>query len=79
MEPGIWLHPHEEDHYEHIDVYADDLLIACEDPQSVTDVLTNKHAFKIKGTGHISYDLGCDVGRDDDGTLNFAPKSVQRQ
>ena len=74
METGTWLRPYWEDHYECITVYADDLLIVSKDPKSIIDVLTNKHSFKLKGTGPISYHLGYDFGRDDYGTLYFGPK-----
>ena len=74
MEPDIWMRPCGEDHYEYIAVYVDDLLIASKDPKRIIDVSTNKHSFKLKGTGPIPYHLGCDFGRDDDGTLHFAPK-----
>ena len=53
----------------------DDLLIDSKDPKSTIDVLTNKNYFKLKGTGPISYHRGCDFGRDDDGSLYFAPKT----
>ena len=75
MEPEIWVHPCGEDHYECIAVYADDLLVVSKDPKGITYVLTNKKSFKLKGTGPISYHLGCEFGRDDDVTLNFAPKN----
>ena len=54
MEPAIYLFPHGEDHYEHIAVYVDDLLITSKDPKSTIDILTNKNSFKLKGTGPIS-------------------------
>ena len=41
IEPDILLRPRGEDHYESIDVCADDLIIASKDPESTTDVLTN--------------------------------------
>ena len=74
MDPDVWLCTHGEDHYEHIDVYVDDLLIASKEPKSETDVLTNKDYFKLKGTCPIFYHLSCAFGRDDDATLCFAPK-----
>ena len=73
MEPDIWLKDCGT-HYEHIAVYVDDLLIASKDPQSVIDTLINNHHFKLKGTGPMSCHLGCDFGRDEDGTLHFAPR-----
>ena len=72
MDPDVWLKDCGEN-YEHIAVYADDLLIASKDPQCVVDILTNTHHFKLKDTGPMSYHLGCDFGRDIDGTLLFTP------
>jgi hypothetical protein len=37
--------------YEYIAVYVDDLAIAMKNPKEFTDVLENKHKFKLKGTG----------------------------
>jgi hypothetical protein len=73
MEPGIWLKDYGE-HYEHISIHVDDLLIASKYPQSVIDTLINNHHFKLKGTVPMSHHLGCDFGRDEDGTLHFAPR-----
>ena len=78
MEPDIWFRPHGEDHYECINIYVYDLLIMSKYPKSTIDFLTNEHSFKLKGTGPISYHLGCEFGRDDDGALHFAPKKVYR-
>ena len=74
MEPEIWLRPCGEDHYEHIAVCVDDLLIASKDPKGTIEVLTNENYFKLKGTGPISYHLGCDFGHNYDDTLHFVPK-----
>ena len=74
MELDIWLHPYGEDYYDHIAVCVDDLLIASNHPKQIIDALTNKHSFKLKGTEPISYHIGRDFGRDDDGTLHFAPQ-----
>ena len=76
IEPDIWLRYDREDHYECIYVYTDDLLIASKNPKSAKDIVTNKHYFKLKGTVPISYHLGCDFDRDDDGTHHFASKSM---
>ena len=51
-----------------------DLLIASKDPQSTIDTLINEHNFKFKDTNPTSYHLGCDFGRDENGTLHFAPR-----
>ena len=71
-EPDIWMRP-QTDHYEYIAVCVDDLLIASKDPESIINDLTKKHQFKLKGTGPVSFHLGCDFCRDDDGTLCCAP------
>ena len=34
----------------------------------------DKHKFKIKGIGPIKYHLGCDLFREEDGTLCFLPR-----
>ena len=73
MEPDIWLRECS-DHYEYIAVYVDDLLIASKDPNNIISILTTKYKFKLKGTGPISYHLGCNFDRDENGTLCFAPR-----
>jgi hypothetical protein len=72
-EPDIWLR-RKGDFYEYIATYVDDLEIASDDPKSIIDDLMIKHGFKLKGTGPISFHLGCDFGRDPDGTLFMEPK-----
>ena len=72
-EPEIWMRLNEDNIYEYIAVYVDDLAIAAKDPLSITNALINVHKFKLKGTGTISYHLGMDFIRDDDGTLYFTP------
>jgi hypothetical protein len=56
-EPEIWM-CRVDDHYKYIAIYVDDLAIASKDPQSIIDVLTKAHGFKLKGTGPIEYHLG---------------------
>ena len=41
----------------------------CKDSKLIVDTLTGKYKFKLKGTGPISYHLGCDFVRDKDGVL----------
>ena len=62
------------DHYEYIAMYVDDLLIASRNPELIIEILMKEHNFKLKGTGPISFHLGCDFNRDEDGTLCYAPK-----
>ena len=38
------------------------------------DALISRYSFKLKGTGPISYHLGCDFFRDSTGPLCMAPK-----
>ena len=64
-----------EDNCEYIVVCTDELLITSKDPKGTTDVLTNKNSFELKGAGPILHHLGCDFGRDEDGTLHFLPKN----
>ena len=52
----------------------DDLAIISKDPSSITDILITKYQFKLKGTGPITFHLGCDFFCDEDGTLCMAPK-----
>ncbi len=72
-EPDIWM-KRNNDLYEYIAVYVDNLAFAMRDPQSLIDVLQEEHNFKLKGTGDIAYHLGCDFFRDEDGTLCMAPR-----
>lgn len=71
-ENDIWMRKNG-DVYEYVGVYVDDLAMAMEDPQAFTDLLADKHKFKLKGTGEIKFHLGCDFFRDEDGTLCMAP------
>ena len=58
-EADIWMRDMG-DHYEYIAVYVDDLLIVSNNPQELTDTFMKEHNFKLKGTGPISFHLGCD-------------------
>jgi hypothetical protein len=60
--------------WEYIATYVDDLAIGSPNPQRIINDLTEKYHFKLKGVGPISFHLGCDFWRDDDGTLCFAPR-----
>ena len=71
-EPDIWMR-RKDNVYEYIAVYVDDLAIAMKDPKEFTDTLEEKHKFKLKSTGPISFHLGMDFNRDDDNTLCISP------
>ena len=49
----------DDNHYEYIAVYVDDLVICMKDPQAFCDTLKEKYKLKLKGVGLISYHLGC--------------------
>jgi hypothetical protein len=72
-EPDIWMRD-KGDHYEYIAVYVDDLLIASKCPQEIISFLTDKAKFKLKGTGPLSFHLGCDWFRDAEGILCSTPR-----
>jgi hypothetical protein len=71
-ENDIWMRDRG-DHYEYLARYVDDLAIASRNPGAITEELQSKYKFKLKGTGPISYHLGCDFYRDSTGTLCMAP------
>ena len=73
-EEDIWMRD-AGSHYEYIAVYVDDLMIVSHDPKSIVDTLRgDPYNFKLKGVGPVSYHLGNDYFRDDDGTLCVGPK-----
>ena len=71
-DPDVWLRSCG-DHYEYIGVYVDDLEIASKDPQAILDTLSNVYHFNLKGSGPISFHLGCDFNCDPNGTLCMQP------
>jgi Reverse transcriptase (RNA-dependent DNA polymerase) len=62
--------------YEYIAVYIDDLLIAAKNPKEIVQTLEEHHKFKLKGAGLLTYQFRCDYFRDldHDGTLCFGPR-----
>ena len=69
-DPDIWMKPSKDDnHYEYIAVYVDDLAICMKDPQAFCDTLKEKYKLKLQAVGSINYHLGCGYTRDEDGTL----------
>jgi len=71
-EDDIWMRD-KGDHYEYISVYVDDLAIASRHAMGIIEELEKGQGFKLKGTGPITYHLGCDYKRDKDGTLAMGP------
>jgi hypothetical protein len=62
-------------HCKCIAVCADDLLIASENPEAITESLESKPVnFKLKSTRPLEFHLGCDYFREEDGTLCCGPK-----
>ena len=72
-EPDIWMRANG-DVYEYIAVYVDDLAIAMLNPEEFVKILIDKYKFKLKGTGPISFHLGCEFVRDDEGILCLRPR-----
>jgi hypothetical protein len=56
-------------------VYVDNLLIAARKPEEIIGKLQEEHKFKLKGVWPLTYHLGCDYFRDDDGTLWYGPRN----
>jgi hypothetical protein len=73
VQPDIWMRPNG-DVYEYIGVYTDDLAIIGKHPQEIVNVLMSKYAFKLKGTGPITFHLGMDFFCDSDDVMCIAPK-----
>ena len=73
------MRPHEEDVYEYIGTYVDDLAMAMKNPQEFIDILKDKYKFKLKGSGPIEYHLGSNFFRDEEGILHMsATKYIDR-
>jgi hypothetical protein len=72
-EPDIWLR-RSNNICECIAVCVDDLAIAMKEPDNFLKILTDKHYFKLKGSGPLSYHLGADFSRDDEDALSMSPK-----
>ena len=67
-EEDIWMQPMG-DHYKHIVVHVDNLMIVSKKPKAIIHDLEVTNKFKLKGTGPTAYHLGCNHWRDEDGTL----------
>ena len=60
-------------------MYVDDLAIASKDPLALTGSLETKYGFSLKGTGPITYHLGCDFLHDGSRVLCTQPKKYIRK
>ena len=72
-DPEIWMRKND-DIYEYVAVYVDDLAFAVKDPKQFVKNLQQNHGFKVKGTGPLEFHLGANFERDEDGTLCMSPK-----
>ena len=61
--------------YEYVATYVDDLCLVVREPQEFLSVLTSDpYNFKLKGSGPMSFHLGCGFERDTNGTLCMNPQ-----
>ena len=72
-EPDIWMRQ-SNGLWEYIAVYVDNLTFFVREPKTIITLLEENYKYKLKGIGIISYSLGCDFFRDDQGILRMAPK-----
>ena len=72
-EPEIFMR-RKGDLWEYVATYVDDLCIVMEDPESFLEVLKSEpYYFKLKGSGALSFHLGCGFHRDVTGVLCMDP------
>ena len=61
IKDGVW---------EYVATYVDDLCIVMKNPEEFLKILqSNPYNFKLKGSGPLSFHLGCGFERDAKGTL----------
>ena len=58
---------------EYVAVCVDNLAFAMKDQATFAKTLEDKHNFKLKGTGELSFHLGANFIGDKDGTLMMSP------
>ena len=80
VDPDVWMRD-AGDAWEYIVVYVDDIIVAMKDPKSFFDELQDpdKVDFKMKGVGSLTYHLGADFFRDDDGTLCLGSQTYAKR
>ena len=72
-EDDIWMRDND-GKYEYIASYIDDLCIVAKEPIKIIHYLESTYKYKLKGTGPITYHLGCDYYLDKDKTMCYAPR-----
>jgi hypothetical protein len=72
-EPDIWMSC-VDNIYEYIVVYVNDLALALKNPAEILNTFETKYGFKLKGSGLITFHLGCDFYHDEHGMLCMEPK-----
>ena len=76
----VWMRLNKEDDlYEYVAVYVDDLCIAMKDPAGFIKELKQVHKYKIKGDGPIEYHLGCDYERAPAGEMTCSPRKYMEK
>jgi len=79
-DPDVWMRKSPDGKlWEYICVYVDDLALAMIDGKAFlaklkAPIKDGGYGYNLKGDGPLSYHLGCDYGRDEDGTLIMQPK-----
>ena len=67
-DPKVWM-KRNGNHCEYVGSYVDDLIVAAKAPKAFFDALREKYKLRLKGDAPLRYHLGCNFGRDPDGTL----------
>ena len=61
--------------YEYVATYVDNLCLVMKEPEAFLTLLQSKpYNFKLKGSGPMSFHLGCGFERDSHGTLKMNPR-----
>jgi hypothetical protein len=63
-----------DDLYEYVATYVDDLCLRMLDPKSFMDTLQKKYNFKLKGTGPLDFHLGQSFSWNEDGEMEISAK-----
>ena len=69
-DPDVWMRDCGE-HYEYICVYVDDIAIMSKNPSALIDLIKAKGGYQLSSGGPISYHIGGDFKRDEDGVLCY--------